>query len=155
MKTVSRRILLATVLTLMCVLLCSGYAGSDGSTGRGSREEKKTERAILGREFKIKYGQELTVKGQDLKVKFDSLLEDSRCPTDVTCIWAGDAKISISVRRGNRKPSKLELHTSGSFPQTGNYQKYVIRLVALFPYPKTRAREPRSDYVATLLIKKK
>ena len=110
--------------------------------------------SLLGRNFKIKYGQELTVKGQNLKVKFGSLLDDSRCPTDVKCVWEGDAKILISVRRANARASNIELHTSAHFKQAGKYQRYVIKLVALDPYPRTRGKEKQGDYVATLLITK-
>jgi hypothetical protein len=32
-----------------------------------------------------------------LSVRFVELVEDSRCPTDTNCIWAGNAKIKIRV----------------------------------------------------------
>jgi hypothetical protein len=44
------------------------------------------------------------------------------------------------------------LHTNGT--QAEKYQQYVIRLVALDPYPRTEVERKLSDYVATLLIKK-
>lgn len=141
----------------MSVLLSSGYAGRNGSNGSAVVRvpfEAHTENAVLGQEFKIEYGQELTVEGQNLKVKFASLLQDSRCPTDVKCVWEGDAKILLSVRRGNAKKANMELHTNEQFTQAGKYQRYVIRLVALAPYPKTRLTQKQSDYVATLMIKK-
>jgi len=151
------RILLAIGLSLVCVVLSSGYDGRNGSRnrskGRSVPIEERAGNAVLGQDFKIKYGQELTVKGTGLKVKFESL-EDSRCPKDVTCVWAGDAKIVISVRRGNARESKIELHTNGQFNLAGNYQHYVIKLIALDPYPRTSAKEKPGDYVATLLIKK-
>jgi len=144
MKSISLRILLAIGFSLMCALFDAGYVGSNGATGSGG---------VLGREFKIKYGQELTVKGQDLKVKFASVLDDSRCPANGTCIWGGDAKILIGVRRAKSEESQIELHTYGKSTQA-KYQQYVIRLVALEPYPGTDVEGKRSDYVATLLIKK-
>jgi hypothetical protein len=86
MKGVSLRILLAKVLSLMCVLFGVGYVGCNGATNSGAYTEERTGEAVLERDFKIKYGQELTVKRQDLKVKFASLLDDSRCPANVTCV---------------------------------------------------------------------
>jgi len=154
MKNISLRILLAIVLSLMCVLLSSGYAGRDRANGTSLLIEEQSEQVVLDQNFKIKYGQELTIKGQNLKVKFDSLLDDSRCPTDVKCLWEGDAKILISVRRGRAKESHMELHTNQNFTRAGKYQKYTIKLVALDPYPKTRFQLKQSDYVATLLIRK-
>ena len=153
MKSIFLGILLAMVLSLMCVPLRFGYVAYNRSSGINAPIEEPSETAALGRTFKIKYGQEMTVKGQKLKVKFDSLLDDSRCPTDVKCVWEGDAKILISVRRANAGASNMELHTNAQFTQARKYQRYLIKLVALDPYPRTRAEEKQSDYVATLLIK--
>jgi hypothetical protein len=116
--------------------------------------EERTSEAVLERDFKIKYGQELTVKDQDLKVTFASLRDDSRCPANATCVWEGDATILISVRQANTEESPLELHTNRRFTQEGKYQQYVIRLVALDPYPSTNLEKQRRDYIATLHIRK-
>lgn len=145
MKRISLRILLAMGLPFICVLFAAGYVGCNGETGRG---------VILGREFKIRYGQELAVSGQDLKVKFASLA-DSRCPSDVDCFWEGDAKITIGVRRAKVEESDMELHTAKVMgDQEGKYHQYVIRFVALNPYPATNVELSLSNYVATLLITK-
>ncbi len=156
MSSVYLRILLAIGLSLMSVLPSFGVDGRSGSRssskGRSVTNEDAATKAVLDRNFKVRYGQEVTIKGQDLKVKFDSVLDDSRCPKDVTCVWAGDAKVLITVRRGNGEASKMELHTNGQFAQIGKYQQYVIKLVALDPYPRTSVKGKPSDYVATLLI---
>ena len=148
MKSVSHSIPLAIVSSLMCVLFGAGYAGCNGTTDTGE--------AVPGHAFKIKYGQELTVKGEDLKVKFASV-EDGRCPTGVNCFVGGDATVLISVRRADVEESQIELHTyppQGGKSQRGKYQQYGILLVALDPYPRIDVETKRSDYVATLLIKK-
>jgi hypothetical protein len=154
MRIIYPGILLTIGLSLMCVLLSSAYDGRNISRHRSAPTEVNAEKGVLNRDFKIKYGEEVTVKGEGLKLKFDSPVDDSRCPRDVTCIWAGDAKIVISVRRGNGQQSKMELHTNGQFRQAGKYQRYVIKLVALDPYPRTSAKGKPSAYVATLLITK-
>lgn len=152
------RMVFAVGLSLTSVLISSGHDGRNrsrnGSKGRSVSVDEAAKKAVLDQNFKVWNGKEATITGQDLKVKFESLLDDSRCPKDVTCVWAGDAKIRISVRRGRGEASKMELHTSSQFAQTGKYQKYVIKLVALDPYPRTGAKGKPGDYVATLLIKK-
>jgi hypothetical protein len=135
--------ILVAMTLLMCGLFDCGYAWGKGAAGSD---------AVLGRKFKIKYGQELTLEGQELKVKFASLLDDSRCPADVTCHWAGDAKILIGMRRATAEEARIELHTLGTHSE--KYQQYEIRLVALDPYPRTDVERKQSDYVATLLITK-
>ena len=144
----------ALVLLLTCVLFGAGYVGCNGVTGSGVRTEERTGEAVLEREFKIKYGQELTVKGEGLRVTFASLLDDSRCPVNATCVWEGDAEILIGVRQANAEESQLALHTNQKFSQAGKYQQYVLRLVALDPYPRMDFEHKPGDYTATLLIKK-
>jgi hypothetical protein len=157
MKSISLRIPLTIVLSLMCVLFGAGYIGCNGANDVATYIEERIDEAILGRDFKIKYGQELTVKGEDLKVKF-AFVQDTRCPENVDCYWEGDAKILIGVRRANAEETQVELHTSSrknkSYTQEGKYQQYVIRVVALAPRPRTDVERKISDYVATLLIKK-
>ena len=152
MERIFIKMLFAFGLSLMCVLLSSGHDGRNGSRANSLPTDEAAKKAVFDRNFKVSYGKEVKVK--DLKVKFDSLVDDSRCPKDVTCVWAGDAKIVVSVRRGNSKASSMELHTNGQFAQTGKYQQYVIKLVALDPYPRTSVKAKPGDYVATLLITK-
>jgi hypothetical protein len=152
MKGISLRILFAIVLSLMCILFGAGNIVSNGITVVAAHVEERTSEAVLEQEFKIKYGQELTAKGEDLKVMFASV-QDSRCPIDAKCHWAGDAKILIRVRRPNVEESQIELHTYLR-PQEVKYQEYVIRLVTLYPRRRVRVEVKPSDYVATLLIKK-
>lgn len=154
MKRISLRVLLVRVLPGVFVLFAAGYIGCNGETAIG---------VALGREFKIRYGQELTVKGQeltvngqDLKVKFASLLEESRCPAGVECFWEGDARILIGVGHATVEEAHMELHTSrGGGDTEGRYQNYVIRLVALYPNrPRNIGNINQSGYIATLLVTK-
>lgn len=152
MKSRYLNVLLALGMSLMFVPLGSGYDGRNSSNG--SSVDADAGAVVLGRNFKVRYGNEVTVKGHNLKVKFDAVLDDSRCPSDVTCVWGGDAKVVINVRQANAKASKIELHTATQLGQAGKYKQYVIKLVALDPYPKTSVKVKPSDYVATLLITK-
>jgi hypothetical protein len=137
-----------------CIFAAPGAVGHAGSTDGRRQTRKHRSAAMLDHEFKIKYGQELTIKGEGLKVKFDSLAEDSRCPTGVNCVWEGDAKILVGVSQGSPEATSLELHTNGKFAKSGKYQQYVITLVALDPYPKADVKKGQREYVATLLITK-
>ena len=53
----------------------------------------------MNREFDLRVGQEITVAGTDMKVRFDSVKEDSRCPEGVDCIWEGNAKIALTLKQ--------------------------------------------------------
>ncbi|MBK9215193.1 MAG: hypothetical protein IPM59_06280 [Chloracidobacterium sp.] len=49
----------------------------------------------------LKTGQQKTAKMSGLKIKFLGVTEDSRCPTDVQCIWAGNAVMKFRITGEN------------------------------------------------------
>jgi uncharacterized protein YbbC (DUF1343 family) len=102
---------------------------------------------------KVKLGvnKQKTVTADRLKIKFVSLIEDSRCPTDVNCIWAGNAKIQIKVtnRRGAMK--FFDLNTNGQ-PQAADFSGWYIKLETLTPAPKSNIRINKNGYTATFSI---
>lgn len=103
----------------------------------------------LDQEFKIEYGQKVTLTKEAITIQFTQLLEDSRCPKGVDCIWAGNAKIQIRV---NKTP--FELNTHRSFKTEAIISNYKIKLVAISPYPEYQNPVAEKDYSVTLLITK-
>lgn len=87
-----------------------------------------------------------------VRVRFVELIEDSRCPVDTNCIWAGNAKIKVRVTRNGRS-RVIELNT---MPEGGDpvYAGYKFRLVDLDPKLRTNVRINRNGYVAKIEITK-
>ena len=88
-----------------------------------------------------------------LTVKFVSLVEDSRCPTDTNCVWAGNAKIKIQVGKGKAAAKTFELNTNLD-PQTISFAGYEIKLVNLTPQPASNIIINRNGYTATFAVSK-
>jgi hypothetical protein len=87
-----------------------------------------------------------------LKIAFVELVEDSRCPTDVDCIWAGNAKIKVRVtKNGRSKLLLLEMVTKGMAPNFGNYR---LKLKDLTPKLRSNVRINRNAYVARIGVTK-
>lgn len=87
-----------------------------------------------------------------LKIAFIELVEDSRCPADVQCVWAGNAKIKVRVtRNGRSKILELDTMTKGMAPNYGNYR---LRLKALSPELRSNVRIDRNAYRATIEVTK-
>lgn len=109
----------------------------------------------LEREFKLRPGQQVSLKGTKLRITFMSVKDDSRCPKDVTCVWAGNAAVRLWVTSG-RSGKSLTLNTAKnqSLSNEAEYKGYKLTLVDLSPYPRSNHKIAKSDYRATLLITK-
>src|SRR5688500_9872470 len=56
--------------------------------------------ATLHNPFQLKTGQSGYIKSEDLRIKFTEVAEESRCPSDVQCIQAGQFTATINLKRG-------------------------------------------------------
>jgi len=104
--------------------------------------ESETNNDIQTGEIKIPFGK--TVSLDNLKITFYDI-EDSRCPSDVTCIWEGKVSVMIRVSNGT-------LNIGGPQPigfVQKSFQPYLITLKDIHPYPVSTEK---LDYVATLKI---
>lgn len=86
-----------------------------------------------------------------LKIKFLSVLEDSRCPEDVDCIWAGNAKVKIEVYSQRAGTKVFELNTNGG-PKGNQLDGFAIEIVGI--EPKLRSDRPvkNEDYRLTVKV---
>jgi len=96
-------------------------------------------------------GEEFDVPGQRGKVSFIRVIEDSRCPTGVTCVWEGDATVEVGVQRVGLS-ERLQLHTHDRFAREGTAGGLRVRLVSLEPYPRSEQSTPAGDYRVVLSI---
>jgi hypothetical protein len=104
----------------------------------------------LGREFTLAVGESALVD-DDVRITLNSVTDDSRCPVDVTCVWEGDAKVSVEVITPSPR-AEHELHTSSRFDREAKHGAYRITLVKLEPAPRSTAPPSSRDYRATLLV---
>jgi hypothetical protein len=119
-----------------------------------AQQSRKAEVIRLGQEFELKINQEAAIEGEGLSVVFESVLEDSRCPEGVDCIWSGNAKIRIRSSKQKHAPASIELNTHIE-PKLSSYLDYEIKLVALKPRPKADKPVQSNEYKAALIITKK
>jgi hypothetical protein len=70
-------------LTLCLAAFLTIALGVSGCSGLGRSQVR------LNEELSLSLGQRTSVEGENLEVKFVEVVEDSRCPRGVTCIWAG------------------------------------------------------------------
>lgn len=106
----------------------------------------------LGVEFRLAPGESVTLESTTLRLRFDRVVQDSRCPTDVECFWAGDAVVALFAREGKDPERRYELHTNLAGQDTAVHGRYRLRLVRLDPYPAHVNEKPGPDYRAVLVV---
>lgn len=130
-------------------------ADSNARVNSNSQANSNAERDVMGRELKIRHGQEVEAGGgSGLRVRFASVADDSRCPVGVNCIWEGDAEVRLAVRAGGGREAEVTLHTSDRFGREARHVGHVFKLVALAPHPQAETKINPADYVLTLTVTK-
>jgi hypothetical protein len=105
-----------------------------------------------GREFDIAVGQTVEVQGTPMTIRFSGVAEDSRCPVDVQCVWAGNAIVRLTISTSGGTATDASLNTTLD-PKSTTASGYTIRLAALKPVPRSGTTIPASAYVATLEVR--
>lgn len=108
----------------------------------------------LGQQIHIKYDETVIIKSEGLSVKFSKVTEDSRCPSDVTCIWAGRAVVVVSISRDGNELGELTLAKGAGDEElsTGSIGGYSIKLMNVSPYPISTQEIKLSQYVIIVIV---
>ena len=142
-----RRVWIVIALLALTLLGCQSNAAQADPT-----------ESALDQEFVLRGGQEVTIRGTDLRLHFTDVLEDSRCPKQVECFWTGQARIAIVAEQGQGATTTLEFNTNpapGQGVLTVPVGDYTVELKKLDPYPETPDDSTAlTDYSATLLVRK-
>jgi hypothetical protein len=107
----------------------------------------------LGQEFSLQYKNTIYNETEDLSIKFTEI-EESRCPADVKCFWAGNAKITFEVTV-KENSFDIILNTYPEFDQSTEVDGYRISLNEVAPYPQSSDNPPaKKEYFGKLVVEK-
>lgn len=98
-------------------------------------------------------GEERTVGGIDLA--FVNVEEDSRCPVDVTCVWAGQAIVEVRVDGASRALLLSPDAVPEAEPGREREGEFYVALVALTPAPGTAEAEAGATPRALLEVRRR
>ena len=90
-----------------------------------------------GHDYQLRPGQEVSL-GDAGRLRYERLVNDSRCAPDVQCVWAGDAEVAFEWMPANGNRTSFSLHT-GVDPRQQSLGAYRLVLVSL-----DRGRAPRA-----------
>ena len=136
----------AAVLACLAALAC----GSPPGTGTPDlSREPPVIRAALGTPFTLRLGESADVEGR-LRLTALAVTEDSRCPIDVVCVWAGDAAVAIRLESDAAAGLTDTLHTNSGRPSRTNYAALDVLFMTLDPPPSSGTKT--TGYRATFRV---
>lgn len=107
--------------------------------------------AAAGRTFELGPNETARITGLGILVAFRGVAQDSRCPTDVTCVWEGDASLRIRASSANTDWTPFDLHTSLD-PRSARIDGHTITVVGLTPSPVSDRPIANDRYRVTLRV---
>lgn len=99
-----------------------------------------------------------TISIENHTIKFINVIEDSRCPKDATCIWAGRAKILVEISSENKETIQKELifgkanQGESNDLELFNTNNKKVKAYQLNPYPVSNIPNDNSDYVLLMKV---
>ncbi len=110
-----------------------------------------------GEEFELAFGQSGRIAGTDLEVVFEDVFHDSRCPSDVQCVTAGNVRVVLLLRSGETELERLRLGYGGAEDSVGKsfsgaYSKYIFQISDVYPYPVSTREIPKEDYGLVMVM---
>jgi hypothetical protein len=103
--------------------------------------------ATLDAPIQLAPGESADFDAADLQVKFVGIDSDSRCPSDVACVWAGEVLVRLTLRKDGRT-KELGIKESQSLPVEG----YSVTVLQVLPARKSSQPIPPADYRVTLKL---
>lgn len=99
-------------------------------------------------EKSFQIGDQYSSENNSLKFKVTAI-QESRCPSDVVCVWEGEAIVKVDVE--SPFTGTLELSTYDN--QVDTLNNYSFELMEVSPYPISTEVIDLEDYEITLKVK--
>jgi hypothetical protein len=145
------RLHLAALVAVAC-LSCAGGEGSD-SVPVPDPAEGQPIAANVGTPLTLSVGQIGSYPELELTLSA-TVIEDSRCPTGVECVWAGDGAVTVEATKG-ASTETLVLHTHDTMDQSRTcHGGITVKLLDLSPYPAEGKPIPGDAYVVSLGVER-
>lgn len=128
-----------TIYTIVLLILFSAFAKAQDTT------------YVEVPKIVIKAFQGELVPIGDIGIKLIQVLEDSRCPQGVDCVWEGQAKALVQITDRNGKKTQKEIVMRGGTVAplyTEDGLEIIVR--GLSPYPKASSKIEGKEYYLLL-----
>ena len=109
-----------------------------------------------GEEISIKKSQTISYCKENISISFLEVVNDSRCPSDVTCVWAGFVEVKLDIQ-GINDGFIINLATGpnpNGIASQVEFEDISIKLVDVIPYPATNVKINPNEIRTILIVEK-
>lgn len=133
--------------SLLLVLLF--FFGSNAVNAQTTQETNVIPPVIVQ---KLPFGK--SIKVRDFQLVFTDVVEDSRCPKGAQCIWEGQARIVLKIKKAGEKEKEIKLHNiSAKSPKEIVLDKNLkLQIIGLQPYPVSEKEIDLESYYLQLRV---
>ena len=107
--------------------------------------------APLGSRFTIRFGETVAIENTVVTITLAQVVQDSRCPSDVTCIRAGDVTLRLATANTDGV-TMVELTISDRGEPAANFDGLTVTLLEVAPIPQSTSTIDPTSYRATLIV---
>ncbi|GHE33622.1 hypothetical protein [Sphingobacterium griseoflavum] len=104
----------------------------------------------------LKEGQTVFLEREQVNLTFNRVVEDSRCPEGVNCVWAGIGAVELTAMGTYTRPQTFILATEKNakknYEPSAVFNGYTYRLNALMPYPTQEKSSKRETYSVEISV---
>ena len=111
----------------------------------------ESEELFINDTIQLSYSEIYCNSEYEFLIGFDSLA-DNRCPLGVTCIWEGNAGVTIRLKNANDQYSSFRLNTHDRFLTDTLVDGLRYELISVFPYPEINKTYSPDEYKLLLYI---
>lgn len=110
----------------------------------------------FGIPFQLEEGQTLFLENGKIKIQSLGVLEDSRCPLDLDCVWGGEVIVGFKITENGKNISNFNLSISEIQKESSfrRIDRYLINLRDVVPHPSINVKIEHSNYKASLIVHK-
>ncbi|UQB69875.1 hypothetical protein [Epilithonimonas zeae] len=95
--------------------------------------------------IKLGVNKKVTIPNSKTSIEFKEIIEDSRCPANVTCVWEGIAIVNLNAFSG-KDTKDIKVATRDFLPKevtkSFNYAGYRFTVQEVKPYPGGKEEAP-------------
>ncbi|GJM36254.1 MAG: hypothetical protein DHS20C18_52550 [Saprospiraceae bacterium] len=106
----------------------------------------------LGETIMLKVGEMSKCNCKTIAVQFTGVTEDSRCPKNTNCVWAGEVKTKMDI---NGQMYEMKLGGDSKEPASVEVDNFNVQLMEVSPYPEGGKKIDPADYVVKVVVMEK